>query len=263
MLKTTPVCSLLLTFALGLAGVPAPAAAAPLGPEAFKPTVKPPGFAAVQKLSRIKKLGVGRAHSPGAPLGGTRFASVVSYTRGPRSAKGPAVHLLIIDRQGDGWRLVQRLPFTLWLDTKGRRDELCDERKLAAKVMTGDYDKDGKREALVRYMFCWMIPGIGPTSVRRMALVNLDGKPREAVNIQLDHLALPTTAGDTKGRYRFKDLNKDGHPDLLVRYKGEFPDEEAKGGARIVRSEVRFLYDPGKDLYKKAKPKPRKRRGKR
>lgn len=252
-MKTSP----LIAAPLLLASLCAPAAAGPLklGPDAFKPSMPPPGYAKIQQACRTRKLKDLKAHGRGAPLGGTRFVAAVS------SRRKQVVQLVVLDGAGGKWKVLHRLTLPLEPETRGSNPSsagLCppDESKIAAVAFVSDHDADGKPEALVRYMFCWVVPAIGATSVRRMALINLHGKPTVALNFELEYDALPTAMGASKGRAKFKDLDGDGHPDVIVRYKDAVPEGDKlkwkKGTTR------KFFWVKGADRYREARNKKQK-----
>ena len=211
-----------------------------MAPEAFTPTVKAPGYKGLQRLGRGAGIGDALAHGKGAPLGGTRFLGVLS------SRKQQQVFALVVDGKGGTWRVLHKveLPLTFSAGARGGR---CGEDKVAAVGFVGDFDADGKREAKVRTLFCRVVPAIGPVKVRRLAMINLDGVPRVAVHFELGYNALPTAMGAIKAREKYRDLNGDGHPDLLVNQREA--DGVTGGKVRWKRAQRRFIYDPKTDSY--------------
>lgn len=217
---------------------------------ALRPSTAPPGFAMVQSLAAAPNLRNPLASSKGVPLGGARFLGMVS------SETDIAVHAVVIERAGVAWNLVKRLALPLRRDSPASRhsegEGPCPQGmgKLATIAFADDYDHDGKIEALVRYLFCWNVPGVGPVRVRRLALLSVaeDGTLSEQVNLELELDALPTAMGATRGKAEFKDVNGDGHPDLAVRYTTERP---TLGGERerAKAVEAHYVYDPARDRY--------------
>jgi hypothetical protein len=218
-----------------------------LDKSAFAPSCKEPGYRVIQKLARRKGRGSARSHGKGVAVGGARFVSVVSYD------KHAGFDFVVVEKAGANWTLVQRLALPTKADHAGKRESTCDRGsggiKNAAIAFANDYDHDGKKEALVRTLFCWLVPGIGNVSVRRLFIINLDGKARIAANLQIEYNGLPTTAGHTKARYRFKDVDRDGHPDIVLSIRAEYPDDKAPKGVRIERSKRQYRYDKVRDGY--------------
>lgn len=236
-----------------------PLGAAPrkLSGNAFKATIKAPGYNQLQRLGKEAGIRDARAHGKGVPLGGTRFLGLLG------SRKKQQVTVVVVNGEGGKWRIEQRLTLKLKLTSSSHPGQRyrCEEDKISAVSFADDYDADGKPEALVRTLHCKIVPAIGPVKYRYMALINLGRKPSLALHFQLGYDALPTAMGAIKARARFKDINGDGHPDLVVNQR------EAVGVGdgdrfRWERSMRTFVYDPGTDRYTKVVKKKKKRNSK-
>lgn len=223
-------------------------------------TPKPPGFATIQRLcAKTQKLRGAKAHSKGVPTGAGRFLSIVHY----RHSKGAAFSLALLQLQqrAGQWVISGRWPLQMKSKIRGGNPyspaSLCPEDstewKPASALFVKDYDGDGKLEALVRLKFCWMIPAIGATSVRTMQLFNITAKgiaDKPSLAIEIEHDARPTTMGRKLGRYKFEDLDGDGHADLRLRvtstYATFIKDVEHECMERWVR---RFYWKKAGDRY--------------
>jgi hypothetical protein len=193
-----------------------------------------PGFAAIQALChKTLKMHGARATSPGLALGDGRFATVVRHH--DRKKTRWELDLLLLRERDGVWSVTQRDALPLRGEAVSGNPEtaaeLCSiehepERAPAAALFVKDYDGDGKPELLVRWKLCWMLPGLGGTDVRVMRIYNLPaaGPLEPALHLEIEHDARPTTAGRTLGRYAFKDLSRDGHPDLEVRFTSSYVD---------------------------------------
>jgi hypothetical protein len=228
-----------------LAGLLLPASAATqrMPRQAFKPAVRPPGHATVQKLGRQAGLSELRSHSAGVPLGGSRFVSVLSAIE----AKGrPTFTLVVLDRASGAWLLAGTLRLPLSRPPWGQ----CD---MAASVFGDDYDHDGKPEAMVRVRFCTdPQPAVGEDFVTDVFIVNLDGPPRLAFSAVLHTSYGASAVGKDRGVLVHEDLDRDGHPDLILRTTNEM---EEGGRRNVERREDRYLWDPAADVYRKVTPK--------
>ncbi|PIE66242.1 MAG: hypothetical protein CSA24_00590 [Deltaproteobacteria bacterium] len=131
-----------------------------------------------------------------------------------------------------------------------RRSEACrhSSKKTAAVVFVRDYDGDGKLEAYARTITCWSQPAIGPTTFRSMELWSLHRKPRRALRADFGHDALPTAAGAEHVRARFVDVNKDGHPDVVLTARGEYPGQKPKKPTKTV-----YLWRAKTDTWRRSK----------
>jgi hypothetical protein len=237
-------------FSLSLALLSPPAAARKSAAKTFyKASVRRPGYSVVQRLALTGKVRDFRAHSPGVPLGGTRFVSIVS------SQKAQVVHLVVVDKQGKRWQLLHRLalPKVPAPDDprapnpdmpKGTKCDPCSTTRLAAIVYVKDYDKDGKPEALARHLYCYVIPAIGDVTYRRMFVINLDGKPRIALNLDFGYDAGPTSMGAKKVSARFRDIDGDGHPDVVT------TSIDRSFGEKPSKSRAVYLWRKATDSYK-------------
>ena len=265
-----PALPLALPLALLLLGLPRPAAAQPGPAAAAASAVKPPGFAAIQALChKALKLHGAKAVSPGLALGDGRFATVVRHHDQKKS--GWKLNLLLLRQQGEAWSVVQQDALPLLGEARSGNPHtaaaLCsieEDRSPTAALFVQDYDKDGQPELLVRWKLCWLLPGLGGTDVRVMRLYNLPaaGALRPAFHLEIEHDARPTAAGRTLGRYTFTDLDKDGHPDLLVRFESNDIDFAREDELDCVELwERRFSWRAAGDRWVESGPggKPKKR----
>ena len=233
-----------LTFALS---TPALAKPATPKPNTVKATVKAPGFRVIQRLAKRGKTRF-RAHGKGKAIGGARFIEAVSSQR-PR-----AVQLVVVEKVGATWKLRHRVSVAM-AKKPTKRSEGCDpegSQKTAGVVFVRDYDSDGKLEAYARTITCWSMPAIGPSTHRTMAIYNLDGKPSLSMKAAFGHNALPTAAGAEHVRARFVDTNKDGHPDVVLTSRHEYPGEKKRRTKRV------YTWDGDGDRYVLKKGKRRK-----
>ncbi len=231
--------------------------------------IKPPGFSTIQRLChKTQKMRDPRAHSRGVAVGDGRFFSVVHHRSADKSRW--ILDLVQLAKKGDAWAITGRWPVTMRSTIRGGHPtvgaSLCStgatDWKPASALFIKDYDGDGKLELLVRIKFCWMIPAIGSTSIRTMQIFNLDAKgiaKRPSLNITIEHDARPTTMGRTLGRYTFKDLNGDGHPDLLLRVTRSYADYIKEVNHQCTdRYKRRFVWTKANDRYVEVKGKKRR-----
>jgi hypothetical protein len=209
----------------------------------------PPTVAEVQKAARSPKLGEAKAFGPGIVVDAARSAAIVVHR------KVQQVHLLLLKREGATWAVTQRLHLPAaapGATNTPSPPELCnpDANKISAALFVKDYDGDGKPEAMARHLTCWVVPAIGNVMVRRLFVVNLDPAPTIALDVQLGYDALPTAMGKTEGRATFTDLNKDGHPDVLIKDVMSLPEGDV---VKTHRSERRYLWNKSTDRYDKVK----------
>ncbi|MFH2010537.1 MAG: hypothetical protein ABI333_28310 [bacterium] len=219
---------------------------------AFKPTVGKPSYGTIYGFARTQDTADVKAWNV-APLGGTRFVTVVSGRA--KMGKTYWFRLLVLQKTGAKWSKALELV----LDTPAD-STLPKGGKVGASVRLDDFDHDGKPEAQVRYRYAAGAQGNG--EVRKLALVNLDGpKPRLALLVELSH-SCEGCEGKRKSVVRFRDTNGDAHPDLQLNFIAE-----AFGGPGTLkhwrgktwlaeRLDVTYLWDWKTDTYKPAKPLP-------
>lgn len=210
-----------------------------------------PGYATIQRVARKAGLRACKAHHKGIVLADGTVLSLVSYTakNDRRDAKklrsgstSNQLDLVLLARAGKGWRL--RWRFNIGTSLEGK----CDDEDLIAGLWVMDYDKDGAPEALVRYYdSCMVAPGVGDDKSFKLAIVNLTPKPRKAIDLDL---YTKSAALRSKGSSRFRDLDGDGHPDLLI-HRQDFEGESTKPTGRSVTC---YLWSAKGDRYIKPAP---------
>jgi hypothetical protein len=246
-MRRTFIAPLLIVSTTLLVSLSTPALAKP--ESVIKASVKAPGYRVLQRLAKQGKQRF-KAHGKGKALGGARYIEAVSSQR-PR-----AVQLLIVEQVSGRWLLRHRLELGV-ADKPDKRCGVCDpdSQKTAGVVFVRDYDGDGKLEALARTITCWSQPAIGATTYRSMEIWNLDGKPRSAMSADYGYNALPTTAGAEHVRARFVDVDKDGHPDVVLLRRQEYP------GQKTTREKKVYIWNAKTDRYTLRK-RPKRRRKK-
>ena len=205
-----------------------------------------PGYATIQRVARKAGMRACKAHHKGIVLSDGNVLSLVSYTakddrRDIKKLRSGSTRnqldLVLLAPTGKGWAL--RWRFNIGTSLEGN----CDDEDLIAGLWVMDYDRDGAPEALVRYYdSCMVAPGVGDDKSFNLAIVNLTFKPRKAIDIGL---YTTSAAMRSKGSSRFRDLDGDGHPDLLI-HRREFEGESDKPTGRSVTC---YLWSGKGDRY--------------
>lgn len=213
---------------------------------------KPPGFSTLQKLAHSVGLKQARAHTPGVSLGDGRYAGLVSAnptTTCQEKVDGEChgvfnavdLVLLVVRPEKRTWKLVVKHQVT---------KTMVGDYDTKAVLRGGDYDNDQQLELKVRWIWRVVHPGYGYETKRYLIIYNIrKDKVHQAVKVQLAYGRSLEDNGETcVGREHHKDLNKDGHRDLLVRRKCE--PRNIEGDPAKPRTEIkRFIWHKGSDRF--------------
>lgn len=215
--------------------------------------LRAPGFGLVAQVgTRAQLVGVA-AHHKGLPIGDKTFVSVITYGEFLDHTA-----LVALRPQGKKWAfvwkyLLKRPIDTMGDDDKGRQElSSCNvqwekEERVRPKVFLqiADVDHDGKLEAVVRVADCIIHRAVGPANERRLYIVNVDGTRRLALKADLDY---STVSWRFRGKEKFQDLNKDGHPDVSIRRR------TLQGNAKKPTvSTLKYLWQKESDQYQEKK----------
>lgn len=196
----------------------------------MKASVKGPSTITIQRVggAGLKRT---RAYGRGSTLGGTRHAAVISARN---KEKFNETFLVLLDKVGESWRLQHRLMIaeqTMY----GNGGDGCAAR-VRVRMTAQDFDWDGKPEVRLLYRLCQEDTSRmrGDWENLYLQIYNVEGQPR----IALPQTQIEDCQSDRNRAYaRHRDLNGDGHPDVVVKTVG------IEGGP------LKFFYDPATDRY--------------
>jgi hypothetical protein len=246
-----------------------------LSASAFKPVGPKPTHAALLKL--IKKpteedVAIWQIRA----LGGPRWLTAVHGRN--KGAKHYWFKLVLVEHQKGGFKLGWA-----YLIDAPKKSLVRRGKRPGVLLKVGDFDHDGKREADVRYRFpiMYLMKATNEQHwgrMHRLAVINLDGaRPRLALRMERTTTyenGPPTTefkaqkliiqgAPYIQGHVWYRDLNADGHPDLLLKQiRTDLTRSYGKMGgmsASEVKTEIvsHYVWQRATDAYRLTKRKKR------
>lgn len=196
-------------------------------PTAWRRTGAPPALGAL-RVAFLRGLGAGgevlrleRLH----PLGDGRFVTIVK-TFAPGDEDGHLAYHAALVSTGPAGAQVEatlRLPTTELGDNRDCSDEAVHD------LSVRDVDRDGEPEVALMLAYCTPARrALGEVQYRDLMVLDLDPTLRVAAALHLTEAYPSCAARSTWVTHRWRDVDADGHPDLLL--SGEICDDGADGG---------------------------------
>ena len=192
-------------------------------PAQWKPTVRAPSYVLLRRLAKLPRYPLAQTYSKLHKLGGPRFAALVGLRR--RAKQLPRLYLVVLHNNNGAWRVDRAL--------LADYQAIARELKLSAKrcsaatrvlvsLYAADYDWDGRPELKVRHRLkgCSDEDPGQATPLTRLQIYNV-APLRAALDTMIRVGSGPDNydTWETKLDHR-KDLDGDGHPDLVIRFHG-------------------------------------------
>ena len=218
----------------------------------LRPSIKAPSLEIITKLASGKKFKEAYTLAGPASIGGTGFIAVVTYgTKGGKKLETGVLKLIAIEFNSGKWK--KRWIITLLAGNKARLKS-CQIR---AKIKVDDYDYDNKPEAFITYNYCGgMQRGLGSDKITEVIIVNIGTVPSIAFEDEIKRIHGSTELGIKKGVLTFRDINGDGHPDIIINYTTIIKDTEDTDRTETIEEIAKYLWDIKTDRYKLFKEQP-------
>ncbi len=225
-----------------------------------------PSWTAILKLARASGIEQPVGRGPRLAIDERRLVvAIVHAARDPEKDCSPQrvrLSALLIERRPEGLELVARRQLydaarTGYVDTveflRSMDDELDEVeaarapsfRELAERIVVSarseDVDGDGRDELLLRYAWSENCPGGGMMDYRNLAILD-----PQALALQTNLGVEATISEKTGVRFRFVDIDGDGHADLKgAQYSDYEGEEDEPFTARYLPAQDRYEDAPG------------------